>query len=609
MADTPTINDAFGSSPTVDQAFGPEQDNSRYTGDFADYFFSKTKAGRVMSAFGQGASQAWGADNDLDTARDLKNIVSNSEWLKSFTDNNKTLSKSINEYFIRPYAHVFDLGVRSVQSVFGSVQEGTARLGQELDTTARDISTNKDIPGWSVDKQLLAPALGSVGEVLGHIAGAPMDPSNPENTAFAGFLEPAPFLAKAGRARAHGIIGEGESGFFNTRELTPEQIQQRVNAANDNGIGVPDPMAVEIDPNLIARKIDPDTFKEYDLLKDKLENLRITREYLEAQRQPKESLTYKFTDEQRIQKSLDEIQKTILETDIALRDLIPKTSEARLTVENYLKSDTPEGEAFRKYVQGEMLDAHIKQLDLQDSVDLAYNRANEILPSAEEQVKINQKKKAVKSSKDESGTSKDDNTTLVADKTQIETAQVQEGGNLTAVEGTGELKTRGLSSKMESLAVEKELTEGFSDLPEYRTVSMKDQAEKAVSFIESSPDLAVDVVMGRARPPEGIFPESVLVALEKKAIADANIELLQEIATASRLSTEATTMGQRIRSLAERDRTSPVGILQDIENTRKGRITESEINKTGKEIETYIEQVPYNESAWHEWLKSIECDY
>lgn len=138
---------------------------------------------------------------------------------------------------------------------------------------------------------------------------------------------------------------------------------------------------------------------------------------------------------------------------------------------------------------------------------------------------------------------------------------------LKPIEGTGAVKTRGLSEGVEANAIEKKLTDNFGDLPEYKQVSMKDQAERAASLIESDPATARAIAMGEKAPPKGLLPESVYVAAEHKATAEGDVQTLRDLAN-SKLSASATTMGQRIRTLGERDSVSPLAAIQDVQKAR-----------------------------------------
>src|SRR3990167_191035 len=178
------------------------------------------------------------------------------------------------------------------------------------------------------------------------------------------------------------------------------------------------------------------------------------------------------------------------------------------------------------------------------------------------------------------------------------------------IKGTGEIKTRGLSRGVEAKAIENKLTQDFGDLPQYKGVNMKEQANKAIELLAKDSEKAKRIAMGEEAPPEGLLPESVFVAVEEWAIKNQDVNTLRDLATMSKLSEEATTMGQRIRTLGERDSESPVQAMTDIIKARKEAVSQkikdlpknkkiesakikNEINKLNKNLKgTTISEIP-----------------
>lgn len=181
------------------------------------------------------------------------------------------------------------------------------------------------------------------------------------------------------------------------------------------------------------------------------------------------------------------------------------------------------------------------------------------------------------------------------------------------VEGVGMTKTRGLSQGVEAKAVEKKLTEGFGDLPEYQSVSMKDQATKASEILTKDAEQAKRIALGEEVAPEGVLPESVFVAVEQKAINDGDIATLRALASNSRLSAEATTMGQRIRTLAERNPESPVGAIREVIKSREASVAKryGNVEQAKKtvvtEIKAAIAKVSPRTQSWEQFIDSIQC--
>lgn len=183
-------------------------------------------------------------------------------------------------------------------------------------------------------------------------------------------------------------------------------------------------------------------------------------------------------------------------------------------------------------------------------------------------------------------------------------------GTLTEIEGTGATRTRGLAAGIEEKAIANKLDVAFGDLPEYRVMSIADQAQKAAALLRDDPELARDIATGRALPPRGsdLHPESVLVAVENKAIAEGDVNTLRELAT-GKLTTAATEMGRRIRLLGERDTDSPVAAIQEVVNKRSGgaekaaRATEAEVTR----IRSQIAGASIEKGAWTEFVNSLKC--
>ena len=182
-------------------------------------------------------------------------------------------------------------------------------------------------------------------------------------------------------------------------------------------------------------------------------------------------------------------------------------------------------------------------------------------------------------------------------------------GGPTTVAGTGEPKTRGLSVGVEQKAVENKLTDYLGDLPEYRAISMEDQAARAGKLLTEDAALARRVALGEAPPPADLLPESVFIAVENKAIAEGDVGTLRELAS-GKLTEQATTMGQRIRTLAERDPESPVSAMQQVVEARTKRITNPDAATTSavETLRTHIADATKIDSAtWAKFIDSLRC--
>ena len=182
---------------------------------------------------------------------------------------------------------------------------------------------------------------------------------------------------------------------------------------------------------------------------------------------------------------------------------------------------------------------------------------------------------------------------------------------LKPIEGTGATKTRGLSQGVEVKALQNDLTKGFGDLPDYKQVNMRDQAVRANNLLMRDIEGAKAIAMGEKAPPKGLLPESVFVALEKQALRDGDVAMLRRLATDSKLTSAATTLGQRIRTLGERDVDSPVGAIADIIKAREEALKGKDIPQAKKEvvsqIKSEIKKVRVPKETWASFIDKITC--
>jgi len=178
-----------------------------------------------------------------------------------------------------------------------------------------------------------------------------------------------------------------------------------------------------------------------------------------------------------------------------------------------------------------------------------------------------------------------------------------------------ETKTRGLAKGVESKAIENKLTEGLGDLPQYQTMNMKEQASKAQELLTEDYEKAKSIAMGEETPPADILPESVFVAVENKAINEGDVTTLRNLAVTSELTAEATAMGQRIRTLAERDPESPVTAIKEVSKAReesakkrsKKKKLKTQVKEDVADIKKEIKKVSTKKQEWIDFVKSLEC--
>jgi hypothetical protein len=141
------------------------------------------------------------------------------------------------------------------------------------------------------------------------------------------------------------------------------------------------------------------------------------------------------------------------------------------------------------------------------------------------------------------------------------------GQSVDPVEGTGEAMPRTLPLSVEATA--EGMVELMGDAPEYQQVNLAEQATAANEIIDQDYEAAKQMAMGQIRTPEDVMPEAVMVAVVNKAVQDGDINTVRDIATMSKLTQEATTMGQRIRTLGELGENSPIKAMSQLISARE----------------------------------------
>jgi hypothetical protein len=607
----PSADEAFGKAlPTAEDAFGKDTEGlptpfdithgttpADYKGTFADYYFThKTSLGRIMSAFGQGTQQDWGASGShID--QDLKDYASKSPALQGFLDSHKELAKGVNETFIRPWAHILDNAINAGSEVMQGVQAGTEQTAEELSEKGASLAEqDPNSPSWGVSN-VLGKAAGYGLSALGEVTSGVAQGFIPEVHGLGGIphLQDAPRIAQ--EARAHGAIGEGEQGFFNTREVSPEDLEARKQAALDAGIPPPPPPGPPVfDINQLAREIDPDTFSKLDSLRDLQENLRLSRD---------QQLTIAETSEdyktaKAASDYADAVPDKLRELDAKIQELLPDAADVRAQVNEWLDSPGEHGDMYRDYVQAKMLEAQMAIDGIEPSVKVAQDHAKSLLPSEKEiseTLEKNNPKAAPGLAEDQSlgsGT---------GSGTGTRTSEVSNPQ-------TTNTRISGLAQDI-SDRFEKETGKKIEDLPEIDRVNIKNEAKTVEDTINSDYDQAKRIAFGSEEPPAGTKAMSFFVGVEKKALADGDYETGRRLAQ-SPLAVRGSEAGQTLRILAERDPTNPLDAIKIIEDARankvlKGRGLAGKVLELAKELEPYMDK---SASGLDEWIKAaqdIQC--
>ncbi len=600
MAELPTIDELKNKAlPTVNGLKRTPLDTSGdgvYSGQVADWHFTDSASGKILNDFGQGVAQGWGAASDWSKESDeaLK------KWgvYNDYSTGRTNLIKGLNELWMRPVIH-------GLAGAFGTAMGGFTGGAKGVVGALKDRSKALGDRGW---------LMGSAAELVGGAA----------EGAFGGAGEIiTPFMGKTfAAARARAVIGEGERGYFNSAPVTAANLEARIEAGKKAGI---EPAPVEppiLDPNFIARKMNPQLFNEWDRLIGIQENLRLSRDYLKNQ------LSGDFKADKKIKEKLAGIPGELQAIDEQLRDLGPKMTETRERADMSLDPTTKEGRAAIDWAQSEVLAAWFKRQDLEPEIQATLAQAESLVSSPRERLELEQARdKAAPKTEGESASKPPPSgpEKVLNDVKEVtgeqaagvspvineaaESGVLRSTNTLKGVEGDGETKTRGLSASVEKSAVEKGLVDAFEEAPNYKTIGLADQADRAVKLITADYAKAKRIALGMEEAPDGLYPEAVFVAVEKEAIANGDIALLRLLATKSRLSEEATIMGQRTRLLGERNKDiSPVSVIQDVAQSRKRTLeTQKLLDQKDKIIEEGQAAIAKFEDDWNVFLDSIVC--
>lgn len=175
----------------------------------------------------------------------------------------------------------------------------------------------------------------------------------------------------------------------------------------------------------------------------------------------------------------------------------------------------------------------------------------------------------------------------------------------------GAAKTAGSSLKIEKSAVEQGLTKRMEDLPEFSSINKKAQAAKVADLINTDRQKAIDIIEGRANPPDGIHPVAVHNGLVQVARKEGNAELITKLAQ-SNVNRELSTSGQSLSLAAERDPHNPVEAVRQIMEARSNAAekrlkqpAEKAVNSEITKMKTIEPKV--TKQTWGEFIRSIQC--
>lgn len=150
-----------------------------------------------------------------------------------------------------------------------------------------------------------------------------------------------------------------------------------------------------------------------------------------------------------------------------------------------------------------------------------------------------------------------------------------------------ETKESRLAVRAEADSIAAKLTEDFGDLVEYKTMNMKDQANRAAEVMAADYGKAKRMAMGEELPPQGIREATMYEAVKIRAIKEGDVDTLQKLATESTVPTRLSEYGQAIKAADSRIMEDPVKVMQDVAKTRSDVIEKT----TGKKPVRQTEEI------------------
>lgn len=344
----------------------PVPDTTGEVGEAQQQFLKHTAVGRIMAATGHAIGEGFG-DEHLGLSADTRRDLSKMGILPDYETGQTSILRGINQGLITPAATAADAILRGGSAAFAGAGALVKQAGEEIGL----------------------PAVGGMAaEAIEFAAqGAP-------GTPFAYTHLPSRTPPLITRARGDAVIGEGEGGYFGTKEPTPEQLQERNSAAvafhtdqqNLNETVEPKtrpPAAPETPAQQtvhdIARQIAPDTFGEYDAISKRRDELGDWMRELSAKRQESaESSAPQNAEIEDLKSKIADAEargKKTIYTDI----LEKREAERKEYIDQQVAKLNPDIENVRQTY--EKLDNRMR--DLAPEVSDAYRKAQEQLPDTE----------------------------------------------------------------------------------------------------------------------------------------------------------------------------------------------------------------------------------
>ena len=583
---------------------------------------------RILNAMGYGAQENWGSNPG---GGDIVESLRKAGIFNDYQGPHDSLIKSVNEAWMRP-------AIEAAASLFPAVTAATAGVASGLGQTANEAEAGNLGPGAA---PYVEPLKAAAELTQGAAEGAFMNEG-------VGVPHAAAELraTEATTARAAGVVGEGEAGYYDAVPPTPENLEARANAAHDAGIEPPPSLPPPPDVHALARRIDPETFQQFDSLAAERDQYRAEITRLGEERvSSSEAIAAKddlnkllgvedgVTPSGSIEERLSAIEASAPEGVLNRLDVAMRRYETAVDV------DTPEMADLRSKMMG----AEFAMRDLAEPLSAAYRQAREMAPQLPETVPVLDEKQLPGEQAMEPLAAGEERPAEAAPKvipaavadtsgafeppsvtgaqTLGEGAQLTQGvekqpagrtsSTLKAIQGGGEERVRRVSQRTEENAIAAGLAETFGDLPTYGVLKDKDQAAIVTKLMNEDYARSKAIAMGTREPPKGVTPEAFLIGVENRTKAEGDFETAHELVN-SKLATAATTMGQRLSTYRTRTKLSPVEHIREVQSAREAEFARtSDIaaakRDTVSEIKAEVRKVAPKADAWANFIKTIEC--
>lgn len=268
----------FGTNPDA-KGFTP---SGPFTGEFWDHAYSSGALGTVMKNLGQGIGNLWGGETNW--SKNIKDGLTKAGVFNDYKDTHLSVAKSINEAWMRPAIGAVDVAMRTPGAFLMAGYTGLDTIAGALQSIGQGIedSPNQDIGKY--DKYLpdLRPVTAYpfklAAEGVGYLAsggGGEFGVGSAEHFPGQGPQEiphARPDPVATSTARAAGVVGEGERGYYDAAPVPENDLEARASAAQEAGIQ-PLPPARQKTLDEIAPMVAPETFNEYHYLQEKRADL------------------------------------------------------------------------------------------------------------------------------------------------------------------------------------------------------------------------------------------------------------------------------------------------------------------------------------------------